>query len=94
MESPENSVEEIQTPETVSPTANWAKPIFKGGLKLKPKLKLRRDGDGASRHPNEQPQLNRINPNQDELLDAITQLQETVDSTRHTHARIFNGSKS
>jgi len=84
--------QEAVTPEIVSPTANWAKPTFKKGLKLRQKLKLRKEEFGTrSIRPTEQPKLNRIAADQDELLDAINQIKDTVDTTRRLHAQYFNG---
>lgn len=93
METNSNSSPNLVTPETVSPTANWAKPTIKKSLKLKRKLRLRQNdlGERSTHQPTEQPKLTRIHADQDELLEAISQIKDTVDTTRRLHARIFNG---
>ncbi|MBK1877997.1 hypothetical protein [Pelagicoccus mobilis] len=91
METALNSTDHIPTPEVVSPTANWGKPTFKKGLKLRTKLKLRNEfGERSIHQPTEQPTLNRIKADQDELLDAINQIKSTVNTTRRLHAQYFN----
>lgn len=92
MESPTSNEIEQPTPETVSPTANWAKPTLKKGLKLRRKLRLSDEfGSRCIASPSEQPTLNRINPNSEELTASIEQIKSTVDASRHAHARVFNG---
>lgn len=92
MQALENENQEILTPEMVSPTADWAKPAFKKGLKLRRKLKLRDEfGERCIRKPIEQPKLNRIKADHNELLDAFNQMKSSVEITRRLHAIVFNG---
>lgn len=84
--------QEIATPEVVSPTAHWAKPKFKGGLKLKQKLKLRDESEERrSIKPTQQPKLNRIRANEKEMIEAMFDLNASIDTTRKLHSRLFNG---
>lgn len=76
------------TPESVSPTSNWGKPTFKKKLAIKRRLTLNRDTFGTRSicPPNVQPKLNRINPDESELLEAM----EGLSTIRRIHSQTFN----
>ena len=87
------TTEATLTPETVSPTDQWPKPVFKRKLAIKRRLALRRDGFGSLSicQPSPQPKLSRIRASEEELQTAVKGLNASVETTRLLHAKMFHG---